>query len=201
MQGYYSYYPYYVFRQDSHCEWTPSMVELNRTLRSLWEQHVFWTRLTINSIVDGLADADATTQRLLRNPKDFAAALAPIYGMPVASQFEKLLTEHLTIAAELVTALKNNQAQTAEDAKRRWYENADAIAVFLASINPYWSEAEWRHMMHEHLDLLSQEVAYRLNRDYANNVAISDVIQEQALMMADEMTKGIVRQFPGNFYR
>ncbi len=197
--GYYSSYGHYAPRQDWQCMWTPSKVELNRSLRSLWEQHIFWTRLTVNSIVDGLADTEATMARLLRNPKDFAAVLEQVYGAAAASRFEKLLTEHLTIAAELVTALRNNQAQAAEDAKKRWYENADAIAVFLASINPFWSEAEWQHMMHEHLDLLSQEVAYRLNRDYDKNVAISDEIQKQALMMADTMTNGIIRQFSGSF--
>ncbi|MHA7966868.1 acetylglutamate kinase [Paenibacillus sp. CAU 1782] len=204
----YSYYPvygcypsygHYAPRQDWQCLWTPSKVELNRTLRSLWEQHVFWTRLTVNSIVDKMPDAEATTARLLRNPKDFAAVLEPVYGSAAASRFEELLTEHLAIAAELVTVLRDNQTQTAEDAKKRWYENADAIAVFLASINPFWSEAEWRRMMHEHLDLLSQEVAYRLNRDYAKNVEISDEIQQQALMMADNMTNGIIRQLPGSF--
>lgn len=57
--------------------WTPSMVELNQKLRSLWEQHVYWTRLTVNSIVGRLPDEKETTARLLRNAGDFAAALEP----------------------------------------------------------------------------------------------------------------------------
>ncbi|MFD2115355.1 acetylglutamate kinase [Paenibacillus yanchengensis] len=179
--------------------WTTASVELNRNLRALWEQHVFWTRLTVNSIVDGLADVKPTTERLLRNPDDFAAALAPIYGPVIASEFAKLLTEHLTIAAELVTNLKAGNTQAAQNATKRWYANADQIAVFLSKINPYWSVEQWRHMLYEHLGLLTEEVTSRIAQDYTRNVALADPIQAQALGMADVMTSGIVQQFPMQF--
>ncbi|MDR6721688.1 methyl-accepting chemotaxis protein [Paenibacillus amylolyticus] len=195
----YTYYPVYyypVFRQEHSVHWTPTSVELNRKLRTLWEQHVFWTRLTVNSIVDGLGDVDQTAARLLRNPQDFAEVLAPIYGSGIANEFEKLLNEHLTIAAELVTALKAGNTSAAEDAQKRWYANADDIAQFFARINPYWSKEEWQRMMYEHLRLLSEEVATRLAKDYTTNVALSDSIEQQALEMADMMTTGIVQQFP-----
>lgn len=190
---------YRVSPNNYYWVWTPSSVELNRTLKTLWEQHVFWTRLTVNSIVDGLADVKPTTERLLRNADDFAAVLAPLYGNAIANEFARLLRGHLTIAAELVTALKNGNSQAAADAQKRWYANADEIAVFLGRINPYWSTEEWRHMLHEHLRLLSEEVTSRIAKDYARNVALSDSIEQQALGMADVMTSGIVRQFPSVF--
>ncbi|WP_246014093.1 hypothetical protein [Paenibacillus rhizophilus] len=107
---------------------------MNRKLRTLWEQHVYWTRLTVDSIVDGLPDEKETTERLLRNPDDFAAVLAPLYGPAIAAEFAKLLRGHLTIAAELVKALKSGNSQAAADAQKRWYANADSIAAFLSSI-------------------------------------------------------------------
>jgi len=179
--------------------WTPSMVGLNQALRALWEQHVYWTRLAVDSIVARGADEQATLARLLRNPKDFARALQPYYGAENAKQFENLLTEHLTIAAELVKALQAGDTQAAANARKRWFANADEIAAFLASINPYWSEATWKSMMYEHLNLLTGEVASRLAGKYEENVATGDPIEKQALEMADEMTKGILQQFPAAF--
>lgn len=198
----FTYYPMYCYpagRPGGQFKWTPSSADLNRKLRTLWEQHVFWTRLTVNSIVDGLGDVQQTTARLLRNPRDFAAVLATVYGTSIASQFEKLLREHLTIAAELVTALKSGNTAAAENAQKRWYANADAIAAFLAQINPYWSKEEWQRMLYEHLRLLSEEVAARIAKNYEQNIAISDSIEPQALGMADLMTTGIVQQFPSVF--
>ncbi|MBD7967198.1 acetylglutamate kinase [Paenibacillus sp. Sa2BVA9] len=183
----------------SYPTWTSSSVELNRKLRALWEQHVYWTRLTVNSIVDGLPDVNATTERLLRNPDDFAEVLASVYGIAIANEFARLLREHLTIAAELVGDLKSGNSEAAADAQRRWYANADSIADFLGRINPYWSQMEWQHMMYEHLGLLSDEVSTRIAKDYVKNVALNDQIETQALGMADMMTSGIVQQFPSNF--
>lgn len=192
------FYPAYYYpacRQADHMKWTPLSVDLNRKLRILWMQHVYWTRLTVNSIVDGLDDVNQTTARLLRNPSDFATVLRPIYGDVTASQFEKLLRDHLTIAAEFVTALKSGNYNEAEEAQKRWYANADEIADFLARINPYWSKEEWQHMLYEHLGLLSEEMAARIAKDYTKNVALGDSIEQQALEMADVMTSGIVQQF------
>lgn len=176
-----------------------SELELSKHLRLLWSQHAIWTRLAIMGIVFSLPDGDLSAQRLLRNPKDFADALRPLYGNAIASRFSDLLTEHLEIAAKLVTAAKAGDSKTAEDAEKAWYANADELAAFLGSINPYWSAEDWRAMLHEHLSLVKAEAVYMLNKDYVGSVQIYDEIEQQILTMADEMVRGIVSQFPGQF--
>lgn len=174
-------------------------LDLSNTMRLLWEQHTAWTRMTINAIVFGTPDQQAVTARLLRNPTDFARALEPLYGKAIASEFERLLRAHLVIAAELVTAAKAGNTQAAADAERRWYQNADQIAALLGRINPFWSEAEWRDMLHEHLRLVKAEAVALLNGQYELSTQVYDEAEAQALVMADELTRGIVRQFPRRF--
>lgn len=174
-------------------------LELNNTLRLLWEQHVWWTRSFIISVAADLPDLDVVTERLLRNPRDFQAALEPLYGPQIAGEFARLFTEHLTIAAELVQAAKAGDAVAAADAERRWYMNADQIARFLGRINPFWSRREWRAMLHEHLDLTKSEAVAILNMNFEQGIMIFGQTERQALMMADVMTEGIVRQFPREF--
>ena len=172
---------------------------LSNEIRMLWEQHVTWTRLTVISIAAGLPDVDLVANRLLRNPVDFRKVLEPFYGQRIACMFADLLTSHLTIAAELVKAAKAGDSQTAADAERRWYANADEIAAFLASINAHWSQAEWRAMLHEHLALTKSEAVDIITGDHAAGIEVYDAIEIQALKMADVMTEGIVRQFPERF--
>lgn len=181
------------------CCISQSGLNLNNDIRMLWEQHVEWTRMTIISMVEELPDVKQVTNRLLRNPKDFEIALKPFYGDKIASEFSDLLTEHLVIAAQLVAAAKAGDNNGAEDAEKRWYENADEIATFLGSINPYWSEENWKSMLHEHLALTKSEAIEMLNKNYEKSIAIYDDIEKQALMMADVMIKGIIRQFPCRF--
>jgi Tfp pilus assembly protein FimV len=168
-------------------------------IRMLWSQHIFWTRLVIESIVFGLPDEEVATNRLLRNPEDFAAALRPFYGDRIASRFAALFRSHLVIAGELVKAVKAADTKAAADAEKRWYANADEIAAFLASINPNWNEREWRNMLHEHLDLTKSEAVNLLTNNYAESIAILDQIEKQAMDMATVMVNGIVRQFPSRF--
>lgn len=165
------------------------------TFRKLWEQHSIWTRSFIISTAEGLGDLELVTKRLLRNPIDFANELKKYYGADKAKQFEKLLTEHLTIGAQLVNAAKAGNVNAANVARKKWYQNADQIAAFLAGINPYWSEKDWQAMLYEHLKLVEEEAIYRLKGQYAADIALYDEIETQALEMADMMATGIARQF------
>lgn len=173
--------------------------ELNNYMRMLWEQHVFWTRLTILSMVFDLPDVDLVTNRLLQNPNDFASLLKPLYGDAVATKFANLFTSHLAIAGELVKAAKAGDNTQVADAEKRWYANADEIAAFLASINPYWSQDNWKSMLHEHLALTKTEAVDMLTKNYSDGISTFDKIEQQALEMADVMTNGIVNQFPDLF--
>jgi len=168
--------------------------DLSNVMRLLWEQHVAWTRMTIISIVFGLPDEKATIERLLRNPADLAEVFKTFYGRDIADKLRKLFTDHLVLAAQLVKAAKASDPKAA-DIEKRWYANADEIARFLASINPYWSYESWRTMMFEHLRLTKAEAVAMLSKDYAGSIDLFDKIELQALAMADMMSNGLILQF------
>lgn len=174
-------------------------LELNNQIRMLWEQHVYWTRMLIISMAFNLHDMQEAANRLLKNPKDFQAALTPLYGEEKAAQFAELLTAHLVIASELVKAAKAGDSAAAADAEARWYKNADQIAAFLASINPYWSYEQWQKLLYDHLAMTKQEAVDILTQNFADSINTFDKIEQEALVMADVMTQGIVKQFPQNF--
>ena len=155
--------------------------------------------MVILSMAFGLPDTEFVTNRLLRNPKDFEAALRQYYGGNVAAKFAELFTSHLTIAAELVQAAKAGDSAAATDAEKRWYANADQIAAFLGSINPYWSAQEWQKMLYDHLAMTKDEAVDILTQKYADSINMFENIERQALDMADMMTQGIVKQFPQYF--
>lgn len=174
-------------------------LNLNNQMRELWEQHGAWTRMAIMSIVFNLPDEQATLRRLLRNPSDFADALLPFYGKRNAREFDRLLTDHLPIAADLVRAAQGGNARRVEQLDRRWHQNAREIAAFFARINPFWSERRWRDMLFEHLRQVTQEAVTMLQGQFERSLRTYDAIETQSLGMADEMWRGIVRQFPRRF--
>ena len=110
-----------------------------------------------------------------------------------------MFTNHLVIAAKFVKAAKAQDKNAMSEAEKKWYANADEIAVFLADINPYWTEKMWKEMMYEHLALTKDEAVDRINKYYAADILVFDKIHTQALKMADIMSEGILRQFPNRF--
>lgn len=169
--------------------------QLSETIRRLWIEHVLWTRFFIVSTAFTLADLPFVTQRLLQNPKDFARLLCPLYGEQKAKKFERLFTEHLLIAAQLVNAAKAGDNAEVERQRKKWYANAESIARFFACINPFWCERRWKKLLFDHLRMTENEAVQILSGEYERSIAQYDEIQAQALKMADVMTCGIIRQF------
>lgn len=189
-------YPSYTEQQAGEADEDMSMEELTNRFRLLWEQHVNWTRAAVSAIIHELPETDLIIQRLLRNPVDFANALRPYFGDEAAQEFQDLLTQHITIAAEIVNAAKAGNNQAVTEADQRWRENAEQLAELLASMNPDWGVDDWSAMLNEHLDLLSNNVSDRLAGNNEKAINDFDQIERQALEMADVMAEGIAMQFP-----
>lgn len=184
-----------MFQGFSNDGLTCSQFQISNTIRRLWLEHVLWTRFFIISAAFDLPDLQPVTERLLQNPEDFARELAPLYGRQTASQFRQLFTDHLLIAAELVNAAKAGDTSKVESERRRWYLNAEEIADFLSVINPFWNKRTWRNLLFEHLRMTENEAVHTLSGQYRESIREYDSIQNQALQMADVMTRGIIRQF------
>jgi len=170
-------------------------IQILTTMQRLWIEHVLWTRAFIISDLNDLKNLDETTNRLLRNPVDFANQLKPLYGEQKAIKFQGLLTDHLKIGANLVNAAKAGDETEANKQRNLWYANADEIAKFLGDINPYWNAKKWQALLYDHLKMTENEVVLELKGQYEDSVKQYDAIQDEAIKMANYMANGIIRQF------
>jgi hypothetical protein len=179
---------------------TPKQLALRNDMRRLWEDHVTWTRLAIISLTTDSPDTEATVGRLLQNQTDIGNAIKPFYGDAAGDELTRLLREHILIAADIIAAAKAGDEAGVADGQARWRANADEIAAFLNAANPrFWKLRHMKEMLYEHLRLTTDEVVARLQADWATDVATYDQIHLQALEMADELSTGIIRQFPRRF--
>jgi hypothetical protein len=180
---------------------TPRQVAFHDAMRKLWEDHVTWTRLAIVAFADGSGDFDATAQRLLANQTDIGQAVAPFYGADDGARLTSLLHDHITIAVELMQAVKNGDDAAFADAKTRWYANANDIADFLSAANPrFWPDDVMRADMKTHLDQTLAEAADELGGNFTGSVQDYDAVHNHILAMADMLSSGIVHQFPQDFH-
>ena len=169
-------------------------------MRRVWEQHVYWTRMFLISAAARLPDLNATTARLMQNPKDIANVFAAYYSADTAKTIERLLTEHLQIGGAIITALRDGQTAQADALTRRWYANADEMADAFDAMSPFYQREEVRKMLYTHLDLTTTEVKERLAGNFAADIAAFDRVEQEAISMADYFSAGIMAQFPQRFH-
>ena len=180
---------------------SPQQVAFHDQMRTLWEDHVTWTRLAIVTFADGSAGFDATASRLLQNQTDIGNAIKPFFGDAAGTGLTGLLHEHITIAVELLQAAKAGDTAAFNAAKTRWYANANDIADFLSRANPrFWPGAVMRASMKTHLDQTLTEAAHELGGDHAASVADYEAIHRHILDMADLLSSGIIGRFPRKFH-
>ncbi len=169
-------------------------------MRKLWEDHITWTRLAIVSFASGLPDLQATEARLLANQTDIGNAIKPFYGRTAGNRLTALLRQHILGAVALLQAAKSGDSGAISKASAAWYANGNDVADFLHTANPRnWPRKEMRAMMKTHLDQTLKEAQDRLQGRYAADIRDYEAIHRHILAMADELSTGIIRQFPARF--
>ncbi|MDD5449386.1 MAG: glycosyltransferase [Candidatus Omnitrophica bacterium] len=174
-------------------------IKLKVAMRSLWDDHVEYTREYIISALAGLEDVNAVAERLLRNQDDIGNAIKPYYGNDAGQKLTALLKDHIMIATDVVKAAKAGNNQQVEAAQARWKANAEEIAVFLSGANPNWQKKDLSDMLAMHLDLTTKEAVSRINKDWNADIAYYDEGHDHMMKFADVLTGGIVKQFPDKF--
>ncbi len=187
-------------KADKNVFKTASAVELRVNLRKLWEDHAMYTRNVIFNIIDDLPGTNEAVERLLKNQDDIGNAIKPIYGDAAGAKLTDLLREHIVLAADLLKAAKANNQVEFKNVNTKWFKNADDIAAFLSSANPKnWPLDDMKKMMHDHLDLTTNEAVARLKKDYKADIEAYEKTRAELLEMSDMLAAGIIKQFPDKF--
>jgi hypothetical protein len=184
---------------DSAASMNASQMTLAKTMRDLWADHVVWTRDYIIAATSGAPDAQAAATRLLQNQEQIGQAIVPYYGQAAGTKLASLLKDHILIAVDVVAAAKANDQTKLKAADARWHTNAADIATFLSGANPNWPRQAVLDMLNEHLSLTTNEAVARLKMNWTDDVTTFDKIFDQAMMMADTLSSGIMKQFPDRF--
>lgn len=178
-----------------------SQAALREGMRTLWAQHMEWTRLAVVDFASGSPGFPSTAARLLQNQADIGDAIKPFYGSAAGDQLTTLLKAHITNFVALFQAAKAKDSAGLESATKAVYANAQEIADFLAKANPrFWPQKDLRDMMKGHID---QTIVYgsdELAGNYAHGIAVYDQAEAHMMMMADALSAGLIGAFPGKFH-
>lgn len=174
---------------------------LSLDMRQLWAEHMQWTYSTVDAFFNKQEQLNANLNRLLQNQQDIGNAFAPYFGTEQGKQLADLLTTHITDAVPVLTAAQAGDNAALEEALDEWYENAQEIGDFHATINPeHWDQPHLRDMWKTHI---TQTVTYSvalLQGDFEKAVSdYQEAFEHMVTGMSDLISDGIVSKFPEKF--
>jgi len=178
---------------------SPKMVQLKTDMQKVWIDHTIWTRSYIVSAISNRPDQKDVLDRLLRNQQDIGNVIKPYYGEAAGNKLADLLREHILIAGKIVDAAKAGNQADVQRLEADWHRNADDIAKFLSAANPNWPFKTLQDMLYTHLQLITEIVLDCLKGDWKADIAATDKNEIHMIHLADILTEGIVKQFPGKF--
>nr|WP_256124083.1 glycosyltransferase [Paenibacillus chitinolyticus] len=185
-------------KADSVCL-SSKMVQLKVDMQKVWIDHTIWTRSYIVSAISNRPDQKDVLDRLLRNQQDIGNVIKPYYGEAAGNKLADLLREHILIAGKIVAAAKAGNQADVKKLEADWHRNADDIAKFLSAANPNWPFKTLQDMLYTHLQLITEIVLACLNGDWKADIAATDKNEIHMIHLADILTEGIAKQFPGKF--
>jgi hypothetical protein len=156
--------------------------------------------MVIVSFVGDLPDLRAEEQVLLQNQVDIGNAVKPYYGSAAGNKLTKLLKEHILGAVDVLVAAKSGDKTKLSRAEAAWFANGREIADFLHAADPrFLSRNAARKMMNIHLNQVIQQGVDELKGRYAADARAFGPYIRHILDMADMISGGVIRQFPGRF--
>lgn len=158
-----------------------------------WFELVTWVRNYMLSRYLNLGSTEAVFQRLLRVPADYINALRQVFGDMVTEDYIQLFYTYIDLIDAFITAQMEGNIDEINRVTQLLYKNADERAAFIASLNPYWDETEWRNRLYNNLRSTIDESTSFLAGDYARNIDIFSTILDQAESTGNYFTEGLFR--------
>ncbi|MCO5248325.1 MAG: hypothetical protein M9887_05175 [Chitinophagales bacterium] len=174
-------------------------LQLRSDMTKLWAEHMNWTYSTVEAFFHAPDQLNARLNRLLANQEDIGNAIAVYYGTEVGKTVEDSLKAHIMDAVPVLTAAQNGDEAALEKAVNDWFQNAENIGKLLASVNPYWDEEMMVEMMRKHISSTIDYSLDLLHGDYEKSIDDFQIAFDHMMMMADDLSEGIYKQFPEKF--
>lgn len=173
------------------------------TLRKLFTDHAFYTKMVITAVLDKRPEADALTKRLLSNQSEigeyFGLYIDVCYGTAVG----ELLTEHIKRANDILISINQNMdlAQGKQDVSSP--EIDDKIYAFIKNVEDVSkglvsapnNNLDYGHVYNEfyrHNLYIIDLIKSHLNKTWDIEIKICDSYYSHMLKFSDILYQGLL---------
>ncbi len=170
---------------------TFSQMNIIFNVRNFWKELATWTRTYLYSRYAGIGNAEELFAYLYSVPANYTNMLRLIYGVQFSERYFDLFNEHIIILRDMASAQKEGNIEAIKQNVIRLSKNADSIAEFLASYNPFFD----RNKIRELLTIYNQYIIDMANSfstgEYAKVLEAYDQLLIHTETIGDYLSQGL----------
>jgi hypothetical protein len=173
-------------------------VALRAAYKKLWEEESIFARNYLQSALNNTGDAAGAEARWLKNQDDLAESINAVYPSASIADFTVLLRSHVSIAKQIIEAVRTNNSAAVPALQAQWNTNADDITNFLSALNSHWNAAEIKDLLYKHRQYILGQATSRQASDWLADINQYDLDRFYLLKIADSLADGIANKAFGN---
>jgi hypothetical protein len=159
--------------------------------RIFWRRFTAWIRVYIISRYVGIGTVEEAFGRLYIETSGVGNILQIIFERENSNQMSRLLNQLIFALRDLIAAQLQGDGEAMDQNVNRLYKGAADIAAFLASINPYVSETEWRSMLETYIQYTIQEANSFITGNYSQDIELFRRLTELTNKMGDLLAQAV----------
>lgn len=159
--------------------------------RIFWRRFTTWNRVYIISRYVGIGTAEEAFSHLYLETSGFGDMLQIVYERESSYRLSRLVNLFTFIFRDLVSSHIQGNLEAVRQNVDRLYKNADDMAAFLASINPFLDEAEWKSMLHAYAKATIEEANSFITGNYSKDLELFQQLTEISNQMGDSLAEGL----------
>jgi len=170
---------------------TYSQMDLIVNSRIAWLRLSTWVRAYIISRYAGIGTEEEVFGRLYLEALNFSDMIQLFFGRENSQKNAEYLNKFTFLLRDLISAQLSGNTEEVQKIAARMDQNANDAASFFASINPYWSESEWKELLGTLLRLTSEEANYFASGNYREDIETFDQITALTMKAGDVFARGL----------
>ena len=170
---------------------TYSQMNLIFNARFYYRRLTTWTRAYLRSRYSGIGTMEAQFERFYLETLDIGEMMQIIFGRQASERYAQLVSQYAVIFNQLISAQLEGNEEAIRENVSRLYDNVDERALFLESLNPYWSAEEYRNSFYSYIDDIIQTANAMAARDLSREKELYDILNELTNSMGNVFAQGV----------
>ncbi|QSX06563.1 hypothetical protein JYG23_03650 [Sedimentibacter sp. zth1] len=161
-------------------------------VQKMWFKLAILVREYIRASIYDTRNLKAVTNNLLDLPSEAYNIFSIFYGTEIAQNVYNLFSDFIKSTMGVIEAMKFGDKVLTNSRIIKWYQDADELSSFLARINIYWDEDQWKYFLYQYIKIKTDEIKAVVDENDEVEMELFDMVENINFLMANYMGRGLI---------